>query len=107
MHGFRHNHCYTSPIYREKTAIINGKLAERYANNDAVIMWHISNEFGGDCHCDLCQADFRLWLKDKYKTLDDLIKAIDDYIYYYNYDRIKTKLKGLSPVNYRLQSLIN
>jgi len=28
-------------------------------------------------------------------------KAIDDYIYYYNYDRIKEKLKGLSPVNYR------
>ena len=34
----------------------------------------------------------------------DLIKAIDDYINYYNYDRIKVKLKGLSPVNYRLQS---
>ena len=42
--------------------------------------------------------------EDNYKTLDDLIKVIDDYIYYYNYDRIKTKLKGLSPVNYRLQS---
>ena len=42
--------------------------------------------------------------EDSYKTLDDLIKAIDDYIYYYNYDRIKVKLKGLSPVNYRLQS---
>lgn len=40
-----------------------------------------------------------------YETLDDLIKAIDDYIYYYNYDRIKGKLKGLSPVNYRLQSI--
>ena len=42
--------------------------------------------------------------EDNYETLDDLIKAIDDYIYYYNYDRIKVKLKGLSPVNYRLQS---
>ena len=42
--------------------------------------------------------------EDEYKTLDELIKAIDDYIYYYNYDRIKVKLKGLSPVNYRLQS---
>lgn len=38
--------------------------------------------------------------EDKYKTLDELIIAIDDY----NYDRIKVKLKGLSPVNYRLQS---
>lgn len=45
-----------------------------------------------------------IMLEDNYKTLDDLIKAIDDYIYHYNYDRIKTKLKGLSPVNYRLQS---
>lgn len=42
--------------------------------------------------------------EDKFKTLDELILAIDDYIYYYNYDRIKVKLKGLSPVNYRLQS---
>jgi len=74
-HGFRHNHCYTSPIYREKTAILNGKLAERYANNPAVIMWHISNEFGGECHCNLCQNEFRKWLKEKYKTLDNLNKS--------------------------------
>ncbi len=44
--------------------------------------------------------------EDKYKTLDELIIATDDYINYYNYDRIKVKLKGLSPVNYRLQSSI-
>ncbi|MBE6052894.1 MAG: beta-galactosidase [Clostridium sartagoforme] len=74
-HGFRHNHCYTSQIYREKTAIINGKLAERYANNPAVIMWHISNEYGGECHCDLCQKEFRKWLMEKYKTLDNLNKS--------------------------------
>ena len=42
--------------------------------------------------------------EDKYKNTDELILAIDDYINYYNYDRIKVKLKGLSPVNYRLQS---
>ena len=42
--------------------------------------------------------------EDNYKTIDDLIIAIKDYIYYYNHDRIKEKLKGLSPINYRLQS---
>ena len=42
--------------------------------------------------------------EEKYKNIDELILAIDDYINYYNYDRIKVKLKGLSPVNYRLQS---
>ena len=41
--------------------------------------------------------------EDNYKTLDESIKAIDNYIYYYNYERIKVKLKGLSPVNYKLQ----
>lgn len=43
--------------------------------------------------------------EDQYESIDDLTKAIEDYINYYNYDRIKVKLKGLSPVNYRVQSL--
>ena len=42
--------------------------------------------------------------EDKYKSIDKLILEIGDYINYYNYDRIKEKLKGLSPVNYRRQS---
>lgn len=40
----------------------------------------------------------------KYESLDELKTAIYDYIYYYNNIRIKTKLKGLSPVEYRTQS---
>ena len=42
----------------------------------------------------------------KFKSLDELKKTIDEYIHYYNHDRIKSKLKGLSPVQYRTQSLI-
>ena len=72
LYGFRHNHCYTSPVYRKKTAIINRKLAERFGNHPAVIMWHISNEFGGECHCPLCQEAFRNWLKEKYGTIENL-----------------------------------
>lgn len=73
LHGQRHNHCYTSPIYREKTKSINRILAERYKNHPALIMWHISNEYGGDCHCELCQEEFRNWLKSKYdNNLDKL-----------------------------------
>lgn len=75
LHGMRHNHCYTSPVYREKVTIINTKLAERYSNHPAVIGWHISNEYGGDCHCPLCQEAFRNWLKEKYQTLENLNDA--------------------------------
>lgn len=73
LHGARHNHCFSSPYYREKTQEINTKLAERYGNHPALLMWHISNEFGGECHCDLCQANFRSYLKEKYNNdLDQL-----------------------------------
>ncbi len=74
IHGGRHNHCYSSPIYRQKVAIINQKLSERYGSHPAVIGWHISNEYGGYCYCELCREEFRKWLKNKYKTLDALNK---------------------------------
>ena len=39
-----------------------------------------------------------------FKSLSQLEKAIVDYIDYYNNKRIKVKLKGLSPVQYRTKS---
>ena len=66
LYGFRHNHCYTSPVYREKITKLDKELAIRYSGNKNVIMWHISNELGGECHCELCQEAFRNYLKQKY-----------------------------------------
>ena len=40
-----------------------------------------------------------------FKTVSELMKAIDDYIDFYNNDRIKLQLNGLSPVDYRKQSV--
>ncbi len=72
-YGVRHNHCLTSPIYREKVRNINTLLAQRYKDHPAVKMWHISNEYCGECHCDLCQEAFREWLKKEYNnSLDEL-----------------------------------
>jgi beta-galactosidase len=75
LHGGRHNHCYSSPIYRTKVGIINRKLAERYKNHPALLMWHISNEYSGQCFCNYCQVAFREWLKGKYKTIQALNDA--------------------------------
>ncbi|MDA3810520.1 MAG: beta-galactosidase [Spirochaetaceae bacterium] len=75
-HGFRHNHCRTSPVYREKCITINTKLAERYKDHPALILWHVSNEYGASpCYCKHCMSDFRDWLKKRYTTLDNLNKA--------------------------------
>ena len=46
LYGMRHNHCYTSPVYREKTRKMNTELAKRFGNHPGVIAWHISNEYG-------------------------------------------------------------
>ena len=43
-------------------------------------------------------------LETSCQSLDELEEAIIDYIYYYNNKRIKVKLKGLSPVQYRTKS---
>ncbi|MGT0190683.1 IS3 family transposase [Burkholderia pyrrocinia] len=40
-----------------------------------------------------------------FADVQQLRRAIADYIRYYNHDRIKLKLKGLSPVQYRTQPL--
>ena len=64
--GGRHNHCFTSPVYREKVRQMNRRLAERYGNHPAVIAWHISNEYSGECHCPLCVQAFRDFLREKY-----------------------------------------
>ncbi len=75
LHGRRHNHCFSSPIYRQKTRIINTLLADRYKDHPALLLWHLSNEYGGECHCDHCRAAFIEWLRDRYASLDTLNQA--------------------------------
>ena len=84
--GGRHNHCFTSPIYREKVRQINTLLAQRYGNHPAVVAWHISNEYSGECHCDLCQDAFRSFLRQKYGTIDTLNRAYWTTFWSHNYD---------------------
>ena len=46
-----------------------------------------------------------LYHLQKWQSVEQLKNAIHEYIDYYNHERIKLKLKGLSPVQYRTQSL--
>jgi len=71
-HRARVNYCLTSPTFREKCAAIAEKLAERYRDHPALLMWHLSNEYGGACYCELCQAAFRQWLRERYASLEQL-----------------------------------
>lgn len=65
----------------------------------------------GNCYDNAAMESFFAVLKseffylNKFDSVDELRKGLADYIHYYNHDRIKVKLKGLSPVQYRTQAL--
>lgn len=76
-HGARRHYNYNSPKYRELCCRIVEKIAEHYAGRKTVIGWQIDNEL--NCETDVFYSEsdtvaFRKFLKDKYKTLDELNK---------------------------------
>lgn len=77
----RHNFCRSSAVYRERSALVIGTLAERYARHPALLGWHINNEYAGAedndrCYCPGCLAAFRTWLRRRYgDDLDALNRA--------------------------------
>lgn len=75
VYGQRHNACPSSGVFRRLSARLAGKIAERYAGHPALVAWHIGNEYGGACYCGNCAAAFRVWLRERYTTLDRLNQA--------------------------------
>ncbi len=75
VYGQRHNHCPSSPAFRRLSVELAGRLAQRYGDHPAVVAWHVGNEYGGACYCPLCAAAFRVWLRERYGTLDRLNDA--------------------------------
>jgi beta-galactosidase len=65
-HGVRHNHCMSSLVFRQKVAAVDKQLALRFGKNPAIILWHISNEFGGECYCENCQRKFQNYLRERF-----------------------------------------
>lgn len=64
----------------------------------------------GNCLDNAAMESFFGTLKSEYyyinefRSIDELQAGIREYIHYYNHDRIKLKLGGLSPVDFRAQS---
>ena len=73
--GQRHNFCSNSKNYQVLASKLVKKIVSRYYKNPHIKVWHVNNEYGGNCYCDNCQNAFRDWLKYKYKNLETLNKA--------------------------------
>lgn len=75
-HGVRHNHCMSSPKFREKNGIIINKIIDTVGKHPGLAMWHLSNEFGGECFCPLCKKKFQDYLANKFDNdINKLNKA--------------------------------
>jgi len=71
----RRQYCYNSPVYRRFSREIVEALARHYRDNTNIIGWQIDNEMNNEnpeCYSESCRAAFRVWLRRKYGTLDEL-----------------------------------
>ncbi|ANY65309.1 beta-galactosidase [Paenibacillus sp. BIHB 4019] len=71
-HGSRTNFCPNSKTYRRFSRALAAKLAERYKEHPALLIWHINNEYGTHCYCNHCAEAFRIWLQAKFGTTERL-----------------------------------
>lgn len=71
-HGMRVFFCVNSLKYRERAAAIAEYMANRYKDHPALVMWHVANEYGTSCYCETCEAQFRVWLRKKYGSIQKL-----------------------------------
>lgn len=75
QHGRRQHASWSSDRYWSYVEKIVSKLAERYGHNPSVIGWQIDNEpghYGLVDYSENAQKKFRLWLKQKYGTVQKL-----------------------------------
>lgn len=71
-HGSRDTYNPAAPAYRAAARRITRALAERYGDHPALAMWHLHNEYGTVSYGPVTDVAFRAWLKDRYRSLEQL-----------------------------------
>jgi beta-galactosidase GanA len=77
-HGGRRHCCSNNPHYVEYSLRVVRKMAEAFADEEAILGWQIDNEiyeWGNGCFCDDCKRAFEAYLRNKYGTIGALNEA--------------------------------
>lgn len=108
--GGRRQYCFNSDIYKEYTKKIVARLVQHYKDEENIIAWQIDNEFGHEgsdmCYCEKCLNKFREFLKEKYKTIDNLNNTWGTVFWgqtYNDFNEIPLPLKTITVHNPALQ----
>ncbi|HPC38566.1 MAG TPA: beta-galactosidase [Exilispira sp.] len=74
--GGRRSCCVNNPTYIKHVKKLVEKIALHYGKNENVIGWQLDNEIGHEgsdfCYCENCKTKWNIWLKNKYKDIDNL-----------------------------------
>ncbi|MDR6554857.1 beta-galactosidase [Paenibacillus qinlingensis] len=77
--GTRKHYCMNHPDFHRCTERIVTQMAQHYGALTDVLGWQIDNEFGvcdtARCYCDHCLQAFKVWLQQKYDTIDAVNEA--------------------------------
>ncbi|MCT9820622.1 beta-galactosidase [Microbacterium sp. W1N] len=76
--GARGMASHSAPAYRQAAVRIATELARRYGDHPAVVLWHVHNEYGvpvGEDYSPHAVREWRLWLQQRYGSLDGLNRA--------------------------------
>ncbi|MEO7122491.1 MAG: beta-galactosidase [Lacisediminihabitans sp.] len=104
-YGSRQAFCASSADYRRAAAALTTKIAERYSDHPAVVMWHMHNEYGchnQPCFCDASGVAFQVWLEKKYGDVDALNEAWGTAFWsqhYYHFSEITPPRRSGAYVN--------
>lgn len=78
QHGSRQQASWSSAVYRKYVTRLVEALGKHYSNDKRIWGWQLDNEpshYGQYDYSAAAQANFRNWLKIKYKTIDSLNKT--------------------------------
>lgn len=100
QHGNRQQFNFADPKYRQLSRAMAEQLAKRFGHNPWVIGWQIDNEYASASYDDATKAQFQGWLKDHYKTLDNLNARWTTSYWsetYQNWNQVPIETKGGNP----------
>ncbi|MFP5116490.1 IS3 family transposase [Bacillaceae bacterium C204] len=86
---------YTSPTFKRK--IDKAEMVQSMSRVGRCIDNGPMEAFWGTLKCEK-------YYLNKYSTFEELKKDIEEYIKFYNYERLQKRLNGLSPLEYRAQA---